>query len=116
MPTLKTDIRNESASFLNLLLRWSQFASFFDRKQLMCVQILFPSLRKLCSFYTEKSKEISVEMAVDGYFYHQISDVFQPQQRKPRIRKGSKKISNMQIVPISRFEDTALIYPPRKNK
>ena len=59
----------------------------------MSVKKQIHSLCKLYSFYEEIPEEFLDETDVDSYFYHSIFDMFQSQQRKVRVSRGSNKKS-----------------------
>ena len=83
----------------------------------MSVKKQIPSLCKLYSFYEKLPEEFLNETDVDRYFYHNIFDITQSQQRIVRVSGGSKqKIICNQVVPILRFKDTATLYHPRRTE
>ena len=83
----------------------------------MSVKKQIPSLRKLYSFYEEIPEKFLDDNDVDSYFYHNIFDISQSQHRiVPVSRSSNKKIVCNQFVPVLRFKDRAMIYPPRRSK
>ena len=59
----------------------------------MSVKKQIPSLCKFYSFYEEIPEEFLDQTDVNGYFYHNVSDIFQSQHRIVRVSRGSNKIS-----------------------
>ena len=59
----------------------------------MSVKKQIPSLCKLYSIYEEIPEEFLDETDVDNYFYHNIFDISQTQQRIVRVSRGSNKKS-----------------------
>ena len=59
----------------------------------MSVKKQIPSVCKLYSFYKEIPQEFLDETDVDSYFYHNIFDIYQSQQRIVRVSRGSSKKS-----------------------
>ena len=60
---------------------------------MMSVKKQIPSLCKLYSFYEEIPEEFLDETDVDSYFYHNIFDISQSQNRIARVGRGSNKKS-----------------------